>query len=394
MNQPPPSAARPRPPIPMWVALALVLLLLTLGFGIALPQFLTARNLSLLLIEYAITGILALGMLLVILPGHVDLSAGSGVGLIGGIAAVLMVRHAVPAPLAMGLALIIGLLLWRAQGWLVVRQGIPAFIVTLGGLLIGKGLFWLTIHNTTVPIASGRTDNLLSLLTTYYLPQPVSLGILFLVAAILGWLFLSDVRAEHAHRSTTGHLSLPLAELPFVGWLIIVQSLLVLILLCGQFRGVPLPLLLLGLVGSGVYVLTKHTRLGRHLYAIGGNEEAARLSGVPVARVVLAAFTILGGLVALTGFLQTAYAGASTTTVGELMELDAVAACVIGGASLRGGRGEVSGVLLGALIMVVLLNGLSLWAVPPEARLIARGLVLGLSAWLDTRLQAKGSRSA
>jgi D-xylose transport system permease protein len=138
-----------------------------------------------------------------------------------------------------------------------------------------------------------------------------------------------------------------------------------------------------------IYALTTQTPFGRYLYAIGGNEEAAVVSGVPVARVTIGAFLIMGIIVAVTGFLQTAYSGASTTTVGSLMELDAVAACVIGGTSLRGGRGTVGGVLLGALIMAALLNGMTLLAVSPEAKYIARGLVLGLAVWADVRLSRR-----
>jgi D-xylose transport system permease protein len=122
------------------------------------------------------------------------------------------------------------------------------------------------------------------------------------------------------------------------------------------------------------------------LYAIGGNEEAAVLSGVPVDRVVVAAFGLMGAAVAVTGFLQTAYAGASTTTVGDLMELDAIAACVIGGTSLKGGRGTAFGVISGALIMATLLNGMTLLAVAPELKFIVRGGVLALAVWLDVRL--------
>jgi len=133
-------------------------------------------------------------------------------------------------------------------------------------------------------------------------------------------------------------------------------------------------------------VLVTNTPCGRYLYAIGGNEEAAAVSGVPVRNTIIGAYAIMGGIVALTGFMQTAYSGASTSTVGSLMELDAVAACVIGGTSLRGGRGTVLGVLFGALIMASLLNGMTLMAVSPEAKYIARGTVLALAVWLDLRL--------
>ncbi|HXG49748.1 MAG TPA: ABC transporter permease, partial [Methylomirabilota bacterium] len=143
--------------------------------------------------------------------------------------------------------------------------------------------------------------------------------------------------------------------------------------------------LILCAVAATVHALTRHTPFGRYLYAIGGNEEAAVISGVPTDKVVVLAFTLLGGIVAITGFMQTAYSGASTTTVGDLMELDAIAACVIGGTSLKGGRGSVMGALFGALIMASLLNGMTLLAVSPESKFIVRGLVLGFAVWMDVR---------
>lgn len=367
----------------------LVVLAVVVGFfGVLSPQYLSARNLSMLSIEFAITSVLSLGMLLVILPGHIDLSAGSGVGLIGGIAAVLVMRSGLSAVLAMLVALFVALTLWRLQGYLIHSQGIPAFIITLGGLLTCKGLFWLCIRNQTVPVSPGGQANLLSVLTTWYLPSPwsyVLLGVVVLVLAVLAW-FGHQTDCREAPISDEPR---PDPERRFLRWFLAAQALTLLTALCSAYRGLPLPLLILGVVAACVHVLTQHTRLGRALYAIGGNEEAALLSGIPVGAVVVTAYTLMGGLVALTGFLQTAYAGASTTTVGELMELDAVAACVIGGASLRGGRGTVVGVLLGSLVMACLLSGMSLMAVPPEARLIARGLTLGLAAWLDVRLQGK-----
>jgi D-xylose transport system permease protein len=363
-----------------WRDLSLVFVLVVIGavFAVAAPQFLTARNLSMLIIEFSITSVLALGMLLVLLPGHVDLSAGSGVGLVGGITAVLIMHSHLPAPLALSIGLIVGLGIWRAMGTLIVTQGIPAFIVTLGGLLVYKGLFWLTIRNTTVPVAPGGVENLFSMLTTYYVSPRASLA---LCAGLVGVLGYASLRAYRLQRrtGTPG----PDAELRLLSWLVTSQAIFVVTLICAEFRGLPLPALLLSAMAAAAHVLLRHIRFGRYLYAIGGNEEAAILSGIPVRAVVVRAFTLMGGVVALTAFLQTAYAGASTTTVGELMELDAVAACVIGGASLRGGRGTVPGVLLGGFIMATLLNGLSLLAVPPEARFIARGAVLGLAAWLD-----------
>jgi len=370
-----------------WRDLSLLVVLLALGlfFGLLAPQYLSARNLSMLTIEFAITSVLSLGMLLVILPGHIDLSAGSGVGLIGGVAAVLIMRYEVPAELAMLAAIALALLLWRAQGFVIWSQGIPAFIITLGGLLACKGLFWLTIRNQTVPVSPGGQSNLLSVLTTTYLPPVPSY---LLGAVVIGLLGLSALRSHRraCQAAAVQAETPPDGELAFMRWLLAAQALALVVLTCGQFRGLPLPLLILATVAVVVQVVTQHTRLGRALYAIGGNEEAAVLSGIPVGKVVVTAYTLLGGLVALTGLLQTAYAGASTTTVGELMELDAVAACVIGGCSLRGGRGSVAGVLLGSLVMASLLSGMSLLAVPPEARFIARGLVLGLAAWLDVRL--------
>jgi D-xylose transport system permease protein len=178
-------------------------------------------------------------------------------------------------------------------------------------------------------------------------------------------------------------------ELAYLKTFIAAQGIALVVLVCNQFRGVPLSFVILCALAAGVHALTRHTPFGRHLYAIGGNEEAAVISGVPVGKTVIIAFTILGGIVAITGFMQTAYAGSSTTTVGDLMELDAVAACVIGGVSLRGGRGTVLGVLLGALIIACLLNGMTLMSVPPERKFIARGVVLILAVWMDMRLSRR-----
>jgi len=363
-----------------------VLALLGIGvvFAVLDSKFLGARNLSLLMTEVSITAILALGMLVILLPGHVDLSVGSGVGLLGGVAAVLVIQQGWPAPLAMGVAVLGGVGLWLAMGTLIVKEKMPAFIVTLGGLLLFKGLFWLVIQNSTIPVVAGGGVNLYALLTTYYLPAMTGWGLAIVVMGVWIWTQWLGRRVRVANG-----LVVESGEMFFLRLFVTAQVVGLFVLVTNQYRGIPLPAVLLGVGALGGALATQHTAFGRHLYAVGGNEEAARVSGVPMERVVIGAFGIMGAITALAGLMQTAYVGSSTTTVGELMELDAIAACVIGGVSLRGGRGSVTGVLFGALIMATLLNGMTLLSVAPEMKLMVRGAVLVLAVWVDLRLGRK-----
>ncbi len=351
------------------------------------PAFLSARNLSQLAIELAATAVLALGMLLVIVPGHIDLSVGSGVGLMGGLAAVLIVQHDFPAPLALLVTMLASIALYAAMGTVIVKEKIPAFIITLGGLLVFKGVHWLVIRSQTVPVVRGGATNLYSLLTTYYVPPAFGYA---LAAAIVAALGAAAWRGEQRRKARGADADF---EQAFLRWFVAAQVLFLFVLVLNQYRGVPLSALLLGAVAFAVHLVCRHLRLGRYLFAVGGNEEAALLSGVPIDKVVIGAFAINGAIVALAGFLETAFAGASTTTTGELMELDAIAACVIGGTSLKGGRGTVVGVLFGALIMATLLNGMTLLAFSPETRYIARGSVLALAVWMDIRLSRGVARA-
>jgi D-xylose transport system permease protein len=357
-----------------------MLLAIWVVFALLAPQFLSARNISMLMIELSITATLAVGILLVLLPGHTDLSVGAGAGMLGGLAAVLVFRESWPAPASLAVSLLLGVALYAGIGWFVVVNRIQAFIVTLGFMLMFRGAHWAIIQSTTVPVARGNAPNMYAQLTTAYLPHALGFA---LAGTVTGFIFCNAWRAlratdDLATRETTVLRAIVLAQLVFLP-----------VIVCNQYNGVPVPFVVLGLVAGAVHMLTQHTPFGRYLYAIGGNEEAAILSGINAKQVVIAAFTALGGIVAVTGFMQTAYAGASTTTVGELMELDAIAACVIGGARLKGGRGSVHGTLFGALIMASLLNGLGLLAVPPEVKFIARGAVLLLAVWVDARFSAR-----
>jgi len=342
--------------------------------------FLGPRNLSFLMIEFSIIGTLALGMFMILLTGQIDLSAGSGVGLIGGITAVLIIEHHWSAPLALLAAFAAALVLWTLMGTLIVKERIPSFIITLGGMLIFRGFFWLVIHDSTIPV-KGIADNLFAQISTYYLPANAGFVLAGAVALALGVLQWRARAARAAHG-----LAVPAAGRAALRLILTVAAILVVVDQFNHFKGLPMTFLILAATATAVYFLTRHTPFGRYLYAIGGNEEAAVLSGINVDRVLIGVYVLMGATVAMTGFMQTAYQGSSSTTVGDLMELDAIAACVIGGTALKGGRGTVWGVLFGTLIMTSLLNGMDLMAVTPEMKYVARGTVLALAVWLDVRL--------
>ncbi len=431
---------------------ALLAALLAVGefFTYENVRFISPENLSNLAVELSITAVLALGMLLIIVAGHIDLSIGSGAGLIGGLAAVLISEHHWSPSLAMAIGIVVGVGVWMymacpiigqraslpvaalvgaviaiamfflirfhldplsdagralpagetlpvwgalwkalligviAGGFLaMIRTGqqVPAFIITLAGLLVFRGLQWLIIHNSTIGVKIEARQNLYSALTNAHLSTLAG----WIVGALAWAALLAGALVERKRRSAFG-LALETREILFSRMFVGAQLIGLLVLICNLHMGVPFAAVVLAATAAMVWTLTQRTRFGRYLYAVGGNEEAAVISGIPVRRVVLMAFALMGLLVALGGFLQTAYLGYSTPTVGNLLELDAIAACVIGGTSLKGGRGTVLGVLFGALIMATLNNGMTLMAVSPEIKYIARGLVLAAAVWLDVRV--------
>ena len=363
-------------------ALAIGLILIATFFAFSDPRFLRPENLSNLLTNFSIMATLAVGMLLVILPGHIDLSAGSGLGLAGGVAAVLTTQYAWPSGFAMLAAIGLAMALWFGMGSLIVRERIPAFIVTLGGLLIFRGLFWHVSGMRTVEISIGGQDNLFKLLNAYRVPPTAGLILVSIAVCVLVALRLRADEQRRAHGFATDD-----RELRFLKLFIAAQVLFIFVLVANLADGIPLPAVIFAGIAVGVHILTRHTPFGRHLYAIGGNEEAAVISGIPVKRVTITAFMLLGAIVGLTGLLQTSNTGSSSTKAGELWELDAIAACVIGGVSLRGGRGTVLGVLFGALIIAVLINGMNLLSVSTANQYLARGLVLIAAVWMDVRMK-------
>ena len=336
--------------------------------------FVTPRNLSNLLRQMSITGILACGMVLVIIGGEIDLSVGSMLGLLGGVAAVLNVTHHLPLPLNLCLVLLLGLALGLFNGYLTAYMRIPSFIVGLGGMLAFRGiLLGVTGGLTIAPVSSD-----LVYLGQGYLPPRLGivLGIgLFALALALTWRQRRN-RMQHA-------LPVPPLWRDALRVLLIGLVLLAFVSTLNTYDGIPVPvLLLLALLGLFSYITTQ-TVFGRRIYSVGSNMEATRLSGVNVQAVKLWIFGIMGMMCALAGLVNTARLAAGSPSAGNMGELDAIAACFIGGTSMRGGSGTVYGALIGALVMASLDNGMSMLDVDTYWQMIVKGSILMLAVWVD-----------
>jgi D-xylose transport system permease protein len=340
--------------------------------------FLGAINFSKLLQQTAVTGVLAVGMLMVIVSGNIDLSIGAVVGLAGGIAAMTQGWGLVPCLAA---AILIGVVIGAVQGSLVAYVNIPSFIVTLGGLQAWRGVILKLTKGATIPV---ELPFFRSLGRDFIDPR---IGIAFAAVAIAAivWTNMRRNRARKRHGLQVLTLAATLTR-------IIVPSIVVIafIVLMNKAGGVPIPVIFLLAVALAGAFLTANTTFGRYLYAIGGNPDAARLSGINLKRYILAAFCLMGALAGLASILHTARVGSASPDAGTLMELDAIASCVIGGTSLMGGRGTVFGAVLGALILASLDNGMSLLNVENWAQYVVKGGVLVAAVGFDMFGRRKG----
>lgn len=333
--------------------------------------FLHPVNMANLLKQMSVTAIVAVGMLLVIVAGQIDLSVGSLLGLAGGIAAMSQGFGLLPSML---FAILVGAVAGTLQGGLTAYLNIPSFIVTLGGLLGWRGVILYLSKGETIPVRLGVIRALgVALLTR-------SSGLVLAAIAIAAVVWL-NIRRERTKRK----YGLPLSSAAAVAARIIVPSILiaVFVFMMNRQGGVPLPVVIMLVIALAGQFLTQHTTFGRYLYAIGSNPEAARLSGVNSRKHIMLAFSLLGALVGIASLLHIGRVGSASPDAGTLMELDAIAACVIGGTSLMGGRGKVSGALLGALVMATLDNGMSLLSVENATQYIIKGAVLVAAVGFD-----------
>ncbi|MFM2406277.1 MAG: hypothetical protein RL223_4157 [Pseudomonadota bacterium] len=340
-------------------------------------------NLTNLVLQNSYIIIMALGMLLVIVAGHIDLSVGSVCGFIGALAAVLIVEREWSPLLAGGLCLVVGGLIGAAQGLFVARFRIPSFIVTLAGMLVFKGLALALLQGQSV----GPFPEDFQRLASGFIPDPLAAdgglrsGTLLIGAAATAALIASALRARQ-QQARWGMRLEPLA-LCAVRLAVFSALLLAFCALMASYKGLPNVLVVMTALVLAFDFLTNRTVTGRRLYALGGNEKAARLSGIHTERLTFLTFVTMGVLAALAGLVFAARLNTATPKAGLGFELDVIAACFIGGASASGGVGKVMGAVIGAFIMGVMNNGMSILGVGIDYQQVIKGLVLLAAVFLD-----------
>ncbi|MDC0713787.1 sugar ABC transporter permease [Stigmatella sp. ncwal1] len=361
----------------------LALLAIMLVFQVSTEgTLLKPLNLTNLVLQNSYIVIMALGMLLVIVSGHIDLSVGSVVGFIGGLAAVMMVQYGLPFLPTMGVCLAMGGLIGGIQGYWVAYLRVPSFIVTLAGMLVFRGLQLTLLGGQSVgPFSSGFQK-----LSSGFIPDVFGGETLNYTCLLLGattvatslWIGFRQRRKQQQHAVETA---------PFVLFALKNGLLATLVLsfcyLLATYRGLPNVFLIMFLLIALYGFVTNRTVLGRRIYALGGNEKAAKLSGIKTARLTLLAFVNMGVLAALAGLIFAARLNTATPKAGLGFELDVIAACFIGGASASGGVGKVTGAVIGALIMGVMNNGMSILGIGIDYQQVIKGLVLIAAVSVD-----------
>jgi D-xylose transport system permease protein len=339
-------------------------------------HFLTARNLSNLVLQISVSGTIAIGVVLVLLLGEIDLSVGSVAGATAAVLGVLLVDDAWPWWACIIAMLAVGALIGAFQGAWFALLRVPSFVVTLAGLL---GWLGVQLHVLGDAGTLNVFDPHITAIASTFLPAAWGWALAIVGAAGYAWTRLR----EHALRRRAGMTVRPLPVL-FARAAVIAAVSLGAVAVLNQAYGVPTAGVLLLVLVVAIEWVARRTRFGRHVYAVGGHAEAARRAGISVARIRVYVFTLSGTLSAVGGLISTArLQAASTQTGGGTLLLEAIAAAVIGGTSLFGGRGNVWAALLGALVIGSVSNGLDLVGQPADVKYIVEGAILLLAVTID-----------
>jgi putative multiple sugar transport system permease protein len=339
-------------------------------------------NITNLVLQNSYIIVMALGMLLIIVSGWIDLSVGSVAAFVGAIAAVLMVRYNVHWGLTILISLLIGALIGAFQGYWVAYVKIPAFIVTLAGMLIFRGLTLVMLQGEAV----GPFPTQFQKLSSGFIPDFFKYDGFHVTTIVIGVL-LSILLIALDVRSRKNQQKYGFDVTPFYFFVVknifITSAIMGLCYLMASYKGLPTVLVILFLLITSYAFVTSQTVIGRRIYAMGGNEKAARLSGVNTPRLLFGTFVNMGALAALAGLIVTARLNTATPKAGDGFELDVIAACFIGGASASGGVGKVIGAVVGAFLIGVMNNGMSILGIGIDWQQTIKGLVLLLAVFFD-----------
>jgi putative multiple sugar transport system permease protein len=371
----------------MIIALISIMILFQILTGGILLKPLNITN---LILQNSYILVLAIGMLLVIITGHIDLSVGSVAAFIGAVAAILMVDMHVSFVVAMIISLIMGALVGAWQGFWIAYVKIPSFIVTLAGMLLFRGLTMVVLQGMSrAPFPTSFRK-----MSTGFLPDllggstfhNLTLAFGIIASLVIIWIELRNRRIQKSYNFAVMPMGFLIAKL--IAMVAVINTFAYVL---AKYEGIPnILIILLVLVIIYTFVMNK-TVIGRHIYALGGNEKAAKLSGVKTARVTFWVFVNMGVLSALSGLIFAARLNAATPKAGTMFELDAIAAVFIGGASAAGGVGTVLGAIIGGLVMGVMNNGMSLVGLGIDWQQAIKGLVLLAAVGFDIYNKSKST---
>lgn len=363
----------------MLIALAIIMILFAiLTDGISIKPL----NITNLILQNSYILILAIGMLLVIVTGNIDLSVGSVAAFIGAITGYMIITLNMNYILAIIISLILGGIIGALQGGIIAYMKVPAFIVTLGGMLLFRGLTMVTLQGRSLaPFPDG-----LRALSSSFLIDIFSGKSLHITTILIGMIFsIVYVALEYKKRMAKEKYNLQTESMN----IFVIKSFGVIFLInlftytLSAYNGIPTILVVLSVLTLIYSYITRKTIFGRHVYAIGGNEKAAKLSGIKTKKVLLMVYINMGILSAISGIAFAARLNAATPKAGNGFELDAIAACFIGGASASGGVGTIIGAIIGGLVMGVMNNGMSILGIGIDWQQAIKGIVLVLAVIFD-----------
>jgi len=352
-------------------------------------------NLTNLVLQNSFIVIMSLGMLLIIVAGHIDLSVGSIVAFTGGLSAIMLVKWGLHFSIVVPLCLVLGGLVGAAQGYWVAYRKIPAFIVTLAGMLVFRGLTYLVLQNR--PIGPFPKD--FQLLSTGFIPDflyflnPLpgvitnffSLVTVLVLVALAIYYGIRDRRTNDLHGTENEPFAFFVLQMGIISAVAVFLGFQL-----STYKGFPNVLVVMALLIALYTFVTTRSTIGRRIYAMGGNEKAAKLSGINTERLTFYTFVNMGVLAALAGMIIAARLNSATPKAGVGFELDVIAACFIGGASASGGVGKITGAVIGAFIMGVMNNGMSIMGLGIDYQQLVKGLVLLAAVFFDVYNKNKG----